>query len=104
MQFVWTPLLPTTVSPQGNSSASVSGSKPKRGTVVRFAEAEGLSIIAEYSKRKPAKARTRSLADRNSRPPAPPPKAAKCCVLVSKLDRLSHDVAFVAGLMAQRVP
>ena len=31
----------------------------------------------------------------------PPPKG---CVLVSKLDRLSRDVAFVAGLMAQRVP
>jgi DNA invertase Pin-like site-specific DNA recombinase len=31
-------------------------------------------------------------------------KAAKCSVLVSKLDRLSRDVAFVAGLMAQRVP
>jgi DNA invertase Pin-like site-specific DNA recombinase len=31
-------------------------------------------------------------------------KNAKCCVLVSKLDRLSRDVAFVAGLMAQRVP
>ena len=29
-------------------------------------------------------------------------KAAKCCVLVSKLDRLSRDVTFVAGLMAQR--
>jgi len=31
-------------------------------------------------------------------------KAAKCSVLVSKLDRLSRDVAFVAGLLAQRVP
>ena len=31
-------------------------------------------------------------------------KAAKRCVLVSKLDRLSRDVAFVSGLMAQRVP
>lgn len=31
-------------------------------------------------------------------------RQAKCCVLVSKLDRLSRDVAFVAGLMAQRVP
>jgi DNA invertase Pin-like site-specific DNA recombinase len=29
-------------------------------------------------------------------------KAAKCCVIVSKLDRLSRDVAFVAGLMAQK--
>jgi DNA invertase Pin-like site-specific DNA recombinase len=32
----------------------------------------------------------------------PPPD--KCAVLVSKLDRLSRDVAFVSGLMAQRVP
>jgi len=31
-------------------------------------------------------------------------KTAKCCVLVSKLDRLSRDVAFIAGLMAQRGP
>jgi DNA invertase Pin-like site-specific DNA recombinase len=30
--------------------------------------------------------------------------AAKCSVLVSKLDRLSRDVAFIAGLMVQRVP
>ncbi|MBA3518103.1 MAG: recombinase family protein [Rhizobiales bacterium] len=31
-------------------------------------------------------------------------RAAKCPVLVAKLDRLSRDVAFIAGLMAQRVP
>jgi DNA invertase Pin-like site-specific DNA recombinase len=31
-------------------------------------------------------------------------RSAKCSVLVSKLDRLSRDVAFVSGLMAQRVP
>jgi hypothetical protein len=31
-------------------------------------------------------------------------KAAKCPVIVSKLDRLSRDVAFISGLMAQRVP
>jgi hypothetical protein len=31
-------------------------------------------------------------------------KASKCSIVVSKLDRLSRDVAFVAGLMAQRVP
>ncbi len=28
----------------------------------------------------------------------------KCAVVVSKLDRLSRDVAFIAGLMSQRVP
>jgi DNA invertase Pin-like site-specific DNA recombinase len=31
-------------------------------------------------------------------------RKAKCTIVVSKLDRLSRDVAFVAGLMAQRVP
>ena len=31
-------------------------------------------------------------------------KAAKCSVAVAKLDRLSRDVAFIAGLMSQRVP
>ncbi|WP_245446239.1 hypothetical protein [Mesorhizobium kowhaii] len=29
---------------------------------------------------------------------------AKCPVVVAKLDRLSRDVAFIAGLMVQRVP
>jgi DNA invertase Pin-like site-specific DNA recombinase len=31
-------------------------------------------------------------------------RTRKCPVIVAKLDRLSRDVAFVAGLMAQRVP
>jgi DNA invertase Pin-like site-specific DNA recombinase len=31
-------------------------------------------------------------------------RSARCSVLVSKLDRLSRNVAFVAGLMAQRIP
>ncbi len=31
-------------------------------------------------------------------------RAGKCPVIVAKLDRLSRDVAFIAGLIAQRVP
>jgi DNA invertase Pin-like site-specific DNA recombinase len=31
-------------------------------------------------------------------------KKLKCAIVVAKLDRLSRDVAFVSGLMAQRVP
>jgi DNA invertase Pin-like site-specific DNA recombinase len=31
-------------------------------------------------------------------------RTAKCPVIVAKLDRLSRNVAFIAGLMAQRVP
>jgi hypothetical protein len=36
-----------------------------------------------------------------SRCPPPLERSAKCAVLVSKLDRLSRDGAFVSGLMAQ---
>ena len=31
-------------------------------------------------------------------------RSRKCAVIVAKLDRLSRDVAFISGLMAQRVP
>jgi DNA invertase Pin-like site-specific DNA recombinase len=80
------------------------GIEAQRATVARFAEAEHLQIIAEY-----VEAETGKGSDALDRRPQlaaalAQAKAAKCCVLVSKLDRLSRDVAFVAGLMAQRVP
>jgi DNA invertase Pin-like site-specific DNA recombinase len=80
------------------------GIEAQRATVTRFAEAEGLTIIAEY-----VEAETGKGADALDRRPQlaaalAAAKTAKCCVLVSKLDRLSRDVAFVSGLMAQRVP
>lgn len=67
-------------------------------------EAERLAIIAEF-----VEAETGKGADALDRRPQlaaalAAARQAKCCVLVSKLDRLSRDVAFVAGLMAQRVP
>jgi hypothetical protein len=31
-------------------------------------------------------------------------RSARCSIVVSKLDRLSRDVAFVSGLMAQPSP
>jgi DNA invertase Pin-like site-specific DNA recombinase len=80
------------------------GIEAQRATVARFAEAEGITIIAEFVEAESGKG-----ADAIDRRPQlaaalASAKAAKCCVLVSKLDRLSRDVAFVAGLMAQRVP
>ena len=80
------------------------GIEAQRATIARFAEAENLTIIAEY-----VEAETGKGADALDRRPnlaaaLAAAKTAKCCVLVSKLDRLSRDVAFVAGLMAQRVP
>src|ERR1700749_2617602 len=80
------------------------GIEAQRAAVARFAEAEQLTIIAEF-----VEAETGKGADALDRRPQlaralAAAKSAKCSVLVSKLDRLSRDVAFVAGLMAQRVP
>src|SRR3954467_11763793 len=80
------------------------GIEAQRATIARFAEAEGLTIVAEFIEAQSGKG-----ADALDRRPQlaaalAVAKSAKCRVLVSKLDRLSRDVAFVAGLMAQRVP
>src|SRR4051812_2283240 len=80
------------------------GIEAQRATVTRFAEAERLTIVAEFVEIETGKG-----ADALDRRPKltaalATAKTAKCSVLVSKLDRLSRDVAFVSGLMAQRVP
>jgi DNA invertase Pin-like site-specific DNA recombinase len=80
------------------------GIEAQRAAVTRFAEPEGFKIIAEY-----VEAETGKGADALDRRPQlaaalAEARRAKCSVLVSKLDRLSRDVAFVSGLMAQRVP
>ncbi len=76
----------------------------QRAAIERFVAAAGLTIISEY-----VEAETGKGADALDRRPQLAAalgavRAAKCFVIVSKLDRLSRDVAFVAGLMAQRVP
>src|SRR6187549_625139 len=80
------------------------GIEAQRATIARFAEAESLAIIGEF-----VEAETGKGADALDRRPQlaaalAAARTAKCSVLVSKLDRLSRDVAFVSGLMAQRVP
>jgi DNA invertase Pin-like site-specific DNA recombinase len=80
------------------------GIEAQRAAVTRFAEPEGFKIIAEY-----VEAETGKGADALDRRPQlaaalAEARRTKCSVLVSKLDRLSRDVAFVSGLMAQRVP
>ena len=80
------------------------GIEAQRAAVTRFVEAEGIAIIAEYVEAESGKG-----ADALDRRPQlaaalSAARSAKCTVLVSKLDRLSRDVAFVSGLMAQRVP
>jgi DNA invertase Pin-like site-specific DNA recombinase len=80
------------------------GIEAQRTAVQRFAEGEGLRIAAEY-----VEAETGKGADALDRRPQlaaalAAARLARCPVVVAKLDRLSRDVAFVAGLMAQRVP
>jgi DNA invertase Pin-like site-specific DNA recombinase len=80
------------------------GIEAQRASMARFAEIEGLTVIGEY-----IEAETGKGADAIDRRPQLAAALAmarsnKCPVLVSKLDRLSRDVAFIAGLMAQRVP
>jgi len=80
------------------------GIEAQRATIARFAETENIQIIAEHVETETGKG-----ADALDRRPQlaaalAAARNAKGCVLVSKLDRLSRDVAFVSGLMAQRVP
>jgi DNA invertase Pin-like site-specific DNA recombinase len=80
------------------------GIEAQRATVTRFAETERLTIVVEFVEIETGKG-----ADALDRRPQlaaalAAARTAKCSVLVSKLDRLSRDVAFVSGLMAQRVP
>jgi len=80
------------------------GIEAQRTAVARFAEAEGYLILAEFTEVETGKG-----ADALDRRPQlaaalAAGKTGKCPVIVAKLDRLSRDVAFIAGLMALRVP
>lgn len=80
------------------------GLDAQRAAIARFCEAEGYELAGEYVEVETAKG-----ADALDRRPElaaalAAAKRRKCAVLVAKLDRLSRDVAFIAGLMAQRVP
>jgi DNA invertase Pin-like site-specific DNA recombinase len=80
------------------------GLEAQRTAVARFAETEGINLLSEFTEVETGKG-----SDALDRRPQlgealATARQAKCPVLVAKLDRLSRDVAFIAGLMAQRVP
>jgi DNA invertase Pin-like site-specific DNA recombinase len=77
------------------------GIEAQRAAIARFAENEGLEIVAEF-----AEVETGKGADALDRRPKlkaalDKAKALRCPVVVSKLDRLSRDVAFISTLMTQ---
>ena len=86
---------------QGRSGLGI---QAQREAVSRFAAAEGFELTTEF-----VEVETGKGADALDRRPQLAAALAagrvrKCPVIVAKLDRLSRDVAFISGLMAQRVP
>ena len=79
------------------------GLDAQRAALARFAEAEGFEIAGEFLEVETGKGS--DALDRRPQLAAALAEARKrkCSVLVAKLDRLSRDVAFISGLMAQRV-
>jgi DNA invertase Pin-like site-specific DNA recombinase len=80
------------------------GLEAQQSTIARFCEGEGLDVQQTFIEVETGKG-----ADALDRRPQLAAallaaRKASCAVVVAKLDRLSRDVAFIAGLMAQRVP
>jgi DNA invertase Pin-like site-specific DNA recombinase len=80
------------------------GLEGQRKAIEAFAHASGFTIVREFVEIETGKG-----TDALDRRPQlflalSEARKARCPIAVSKLDRLSRDVAFVAGLMSQRVP
>lgn len=80
------------------------GMEAQQAAVFRFCEGHGYELVSTYIEVETGKG-----ADALERRPKLKDalfgaKIQRCPVIVAKLDRLSRDVAFIAGLMAQKVP
>jgi DNA invertase Pin-like site-specific DNA recombinase len=86
---------------QGKSGLGI---EAQREAVNRFIAAEGLEPLTEFVEIESGKGA--DALDRRPQLAAALAQArkAKAAVVVAKLDRLSRDVHFISGLMAQRVP
>ena len=87
----------------GKQGKSGLGIEAQREAIARFAAAEGCDVIAEFVEIETGKGC--DALDRRPQLAAALAAArkAKAPVVVAKLCRLSRDVAFISGLMAQRV-
>lgn len=86
---------------QGKSGLGI---EAQRAAIVQFAQAEGIELVGEH-----VEVETGKGADAIARRPQlaaalAAARKAKCPVIVAKLCRLSRDVHFISGLMAERVP
>ena len=91
------------VSTDGQGRSGL-GLEAQRETLARFASAEAFDLAREF-----VEVETGKGADALERRPLlrlalDEARRLKCAIAVAKLDRLSRDVHFISGLMAQRVP
>jgi DNA invertase Pin-like site-specific DNA recombinase len=80
------------------------GMEAQRDAVERFAAAEEMNVVATYTEVESGKGADALDHRPQLKAALDEARRRKCAVVVAKLDRLSRDVAFVSGLMAQRVP
>lgn len=80
------------------------GLEAQREAVAAFVAREGFTVAAELVEVETGKGADALEARPILKEALAVAKRRKCAVIVAKLDRLSRDVAFIAGLMAQRVP
>jgi DNA invertase Pin-like site-specific DNA recombinase len=81
------------------------GLEAQRAAIARFAAAEGYDLVSEFIEVESGKGAADALDRRPKLAEAlAVAKRCKCAVIVAKLDRLSRDVHFISGLMAQKVP
>src|SRR5215471_11821091 len=80
------------------------GLDAQREAIGRFAESENLKLAGEYAEIETGKGADALELRPQLRLALDKARKLRCPIVVAKLDRLSRDVAFIAGLMAQRVP
>src|ERR1700722_5870131 len=80
------------------------GLDAQRETIRRFAQGEKLTLAGEHVEVETGKGVDALELRPQLRVALDKARKLKCPIVVAKLDRLSRDVAFIAGLMAQRVP
>ena len=90
------------VSTQGQGRSGL-GIEAQREAIARFASAYGFEVAGEFLELESGKGADALELRPQLRQALGEAKTRKCAVVVAKLDRLSRDVAFIAGLMAQKV-
>jgi DNA invertase Pin-like site-specific DNA recombinase len=80
---------------------SSNGIEAQRAAIARFAEQEALTIAAEFEEVETGKGSDALERRPKLKAALDKAKVLRCPVVVSKLDRLSRDVAFISTLMTQ---